>query len=739
MIKNILKKCILIITVLISTISISQNPEDYYSGEIYDFNTTYKNKGDTEPLIANKMNTNTIYRSRSNLARLPLLSNLLKKNINEVANMIIRLEYSGKVIPHSSLMMTDEYNYIESGLSSTGLIRYIYNVSGFKSNVFLRNETLDDMYDQILDSGSKLSMMAIMHPLSTLYNGALPSMNNNGSKTWTTDQNNNYMIKRPNTDIINIQSMASAGAMPYILTRDNLGSVRAGDIILVDFLNDGHIDLGGVAYTETISGGHYNGGIADKFIFMGLDKDNETGYATKDILPVTTDQKIPIATNDANKIASYNTTHTVVVVPFELMLSIMSKGAYSKSMIEESKIDESVEQDLRHTTRSLNNLETLLTNSTGSVTATVFDAYSEVYPNLLKNNVDKNTVKIDPSYKINNDHSIELTIDDVKQAIANTGNTNNSLSNYLDELTKNAITNGSHDYITDKFVKGLTLLPTILLILIFTLFVLDFMIMGLKEVKNGANGIATFLTKATDKFIRYSIIIVCLYLYPIVLKQIIYPLFLTHLPIYLTGIDGSNGITHNLTNVSDGTVIISYGKVWIEATSSVLGAVMNILKGAFLRFIFSLLKFIFWLIFNPLKAILYLLTKIFITGPMTVACVVGGLFMAINLVANVYMSGLFLILTTSVACIYFVFGTTDAFIDKVLLILQILLVTFLQFIIQIILLVIVVAALKQISPMISVYALDDMGDIIPMAVSMALIYMVIRIPTKVARSLEQAI
>ena len=156
---------------------------------------------------------------------------------------------------------------------------------------------------------------------------------------------------------------------------------------------------------------------------MGLDKDGETGYATKDILPITTDQKIPIATNDANKIASYNITHTVIVVPFELMLSTMSNGVYSKSMIDESKIDESVEQDLKHTTRSLNNLETLLTNSTGSVTTTVFDAYSEVYPNLLKNNVDKNTVKITPSYKINVDHSIELTIDDVKQAIANTGNT----------------------------------------------------------------------------------------------------------------------------------------------------------------------------------------------------------------------------------------------------------------------------------------------------------------------------
>lgn len=753
MIKRFLKLFLLLI-LPISIFAYSDRHEYHKTNGAYEFSDYYKNQSTPDGLIYDVLSNSRIEQNRYLLTKaepheISTITNKFKDHINDLSNMIIRMEYGDKIIPYSqSTFMTDEYDYINDGFTHSGLIRFIYNTASFRNSIALRQDTLNDIYDQLLDSGSKLPKIGLEETHSN-WKGTIPNTitknkdNTESSQSWTilNKDKSNVVITRPNTGTIYLNNIANNGSSPFLLTNNTLSSVKPGDLIMVDLLNDGHIDFGGVAYNETISGGSKSDK-ANKFIFMKVDKEGDTGYVTSRLIPITTKQTLQL---DPKTKESIDTQHTVVVIPFEVIVATIARNTMSRDLLEYLDTNDVYKRSYFETTKKILEADRYLRWTPSLIqwinpydgTLANFDPYNKVYPNLLKYTQSKPTVE--ENFKINADHTIELTLDDVKKAIEDSENPNHILKDYLDKKNKEEITNGKHDYVVDKFTAGLTFLPTILLILITALFLLDFMIMGLKEIKNGVNGIDTFLTKAIDKFTRYAVIIVCLYLYPIILRQILYPLFLTHLPIYLVGLDGSNHITSDLTNNNSGSLILSYGKIWLETTRTALGLVLQILRGAFIRFIFSLIKFLFWMIFNPIKAILYLLTKIFITGPMTVACVVGGLFMAINIVANIYMSGIFLVITTSVASLYFVFGTTDAFIDKLLLILQIIFVTFMQFIIQIVLLVIVIGTLNQLRGLVPIYALDDLGDVIPMAITMALIFMIIRIPTKVAKTLEQVI
>lgn len=730
-----------ILTLLFMLISVISNGDSI----IYDKNDYILNTLSPEPLIVNYLNAADAYNYRyglspniiTDLNRKKYLSDLSnRRNINNFLRYLKNKEINeSKVIQYNPILyQTNNFNYIEDGVSKSSFIRYIYNNNILHSPIALRAENLNELYDQTLDNIStsvfkkNIAFMQANYTISPFnkWKGYDPKSNVEWLSSSKLDKSHNYYyLKKPTTNPIYINLMQKDNKFPYLLTKDNYNSLRTGDIILIDLLNDGSIDLGGIAFNDgTVEDLNYD--MPNKFSYVKTDINDENGYVTTDIIPRSTIQHINDTTSDGLKI-NENLKHSVIVVPMEIVKYPYIEGNIPLTLNENKNSDKNI-----NTHKTIMNFYYGHFFTDGNITSISEDA---TYNSLYKDNNFKNKKDIKAGFKIKNDATIEITPEQIKSSVKLTGNPNqvNVDNTPLSEINK------TFDFVANNFINGLNFVPIIILILMTVLFILDLAITYLKEIKFANQGVGSFFSQFSYKLTRFSIMVVALYTYPIFLKKIFYPMVLSSIPIYILGLDGSNGILDVTQNIN-GNLVIDYGKIWVETTKTVLGGILTLTKSSFFSMIFGFLGWLFSFLFNPIKAILDLLTRILLITPFKVFAVIAGVIMAINVVANIYMAAIFMIITTSLAAIYFIFGSTDTFVDKIILILKIMLITMLQYLIQLALLIIVIGTLKGLYYYgVTVTSITSPGDIMSEVMTIVLIFLVIKIPTKISRTLEQAI
>lgn len=759
-IKSYTKVIIHILILFISIISIAdkEDPEKY---RMHDPNETTRTIDDNvskkETLIYNRESAEKIMSDKSWVVGqslgtmkwekwfydsvLPLYGTTFRYKSNKIINSILKNnkypEYNPNKFLDNSL---DSITNLEDGISDINLIRLLYNTYYNEKNILNYND-LDNFYLGILDQFGQSTNGGWR---SSRWNGSVPPKDSRAWKVvgdiqWNDTINPfNTILKRNDLHDINLSKLGYHAHYPYELNEDTISTVQVGDIIIVDLFDDGTIDFSGIAYIDDndllrlnddkITNNVLNqvdslfdiSRIYDlnttKWMYPVADIKLGQGYYTSGNIPITTEQIIQTKSTTStgeSEIKNTTITNRVVVIPSVMLMD--SIWEFSKPL----DYLEDLDPDLKTRLKRGEYIERL--NIEDRVLNPIISSYEK--PENFK-----------PSYSIvgNQIKISEDAIKDIQEK--NTSKNTTPFTPFQDDGGVNSMFNG----IIEVFTDGLRILPAILIGLISSLFVLDLMFTALKEIKFANNGIESFMSVAFDKIVRYSMVLIMLFLYSEFLINIFYPFVISKLPVYILGLTDKYSYLGITTEVK-GSTILHFPSIWWQVQSTILGSLASILVGRFWSAVFTIIFIFLSIWFFPTWTIRYIVIKIFVIAPFIVMVLFTSIAVAINTVANIFMSAIFMIIVTTLASIYFVFGVTDLYVDKFMLIIKILMVTMLQYLVQIMLLVTTLTTFKEMSKIIMVSSVGGLFDILPTAVICCTILLIAKIPTKISRTLEQAI
>ena len=635
---------------------------------------------------------------------------------------------------------------LQSGLGAKQLINLLYIGNTGNLNYLTGTDDVNDTYDLLFEKFSANSYNNYIYntlPNAHFFNNMfyLKEINNLRNSNWSNLPKNHTKWKR-NGDILYKNSknilypklMKTNLTFPILLNKGQEELVRPGDLIFIDLLNDGNIDTMGVAYGDGL--------VTNKMYYYRLNKSGASGVWDSAYIPATTIQTLK--TNGGTYDGSGSTTTTVknsvILVPREAIVHTIGTQAHRQSFIEDYNNKEPLGNIINIATKhGISDLAIKTYKHYNYSWLSLYNFYEDVGLEIMEKTI-KPTTKLvkDTGYTINNNKTITIDEKEVKKVIANNTSSGGVLlkNPFTENMSSSNMSRAVHDIVAD-LIDNIQLLPKLVGLFILSFYVFDVMLLGLQEIRLAGGSMDTFLTKHAEKFLRLGMILVMLLIYPQFLSGF-YFFALNIFPAYILDIGplAKDVISTN----AQGIKYIDYGKVFLEA---IVGSPMSIILGLFGNIIdlaFSILKFLLSIVFNPMGAATTALQKVALFGPIIIIMLIDCLIMALNFMGNLFMSALFLIITTSISIIYFMFGLLDTHKDKLLIILKMLLVSMLQYVLQCIMVVMCIYILKQFNSIwVSKFILDGADDILKAILLYSAIKLILKIPNHITKSIEDNI
>ncbi|MDO5089421.1 MAG: hypothetical protein Q4D53_06505 [Leptotrichiaceae bacterium] len=404
--------------------------------------------------------------------------------------------------------------------------------------------------------------------------------------------------------------------------------LRPGDLIIMNYKNNGSIDTVGLVYQDV------NGQL--KMLEMGGNM-YEEGSSVKSSIPMT----------DAN--------NTAYVVPFE---TIMNK-AYSVE-------DDTDIRELRDVKESVHSRGKIL--------------------NLPSNNP-KITVYSPPRNQTYLAYNGFTSADPIAEATENINQ-----ENIIKEITEMT---GNFFSTANKGMAGFSALIMAIMVFLITINVLW------TVFKGGLHGSVEEIVKSIlGQIAQKAPYFVFVALYPVLMKNVIMPLFLHKLPTHLFGefIKVSKISMENGKYVTYSDLIIHIVKKGMPLILGTFGAGVMKQKesiGGLFKFFSTIWKVIggwfsgdtsvldnAWQTFGLLFSISRVIMQTVIFRPITSLAGLMTIITLLNIALNVFLSSLTFIISTSVGLFYMIFGMTDITKSKALNTLQIIVSGFLQYLVN---------------------------------------------------------
>lgn len=647
-----------------------------------------------------------------------IINNLINANKGQL------IEYNGNKFVDNNM---DGILNLKDGISDINLIRLIYNTYYNEENI-LNYNTLDELYVGMLD---QFGQRVENEWWNSEWEGEVPK----NSRLWKID---GKYITRKDLNPIDLSKLNYYAHYPYELNENSYNSIQTGDIIVVDLFDDGKIDFSGIAFIPENTFKNTivekkdemfavskalmkipleNDILTDQWIYPVQNIKLGSGYYEVGHIPMTTTQMISTksVTSTGETIENQEkVVNRVVVIPSTMIMD--SIWSFSKPL----SYVEDLDPDLKWRLKQGKYIENIKVND-------------GIQYNTVKHFKQDKSFKA--SYKIwNKKVSVnEEHVKDIQEK--NVAKDASAFSPFQEDGGVNSTLNE----IISTFIDSFSILPKILMVLIGAIFIIDLMFGALKEIKYINQGIGTFMSMVFDKTTRYAMIIVLLLTYGEFLTRVFYPLVISRLPVYLLGL--ADTYAHlDITNTNvDGDILLSFGKIWGAVMNSVVYTIMSIMSGRVWVAVFTIIFLTMSLFVAPIWTVRTILIRTLVIPVIIVIIVLSAFIAAINIVANLFMSAIFMVIVTTIASIYFIFGVSDVYIDKFMLIIKILMVTMIQYLVQIVLLVITLTTLNQMGELVKVNSIGGLNDILPTILVLMMIVVILKVPTKISRTLEQAI